>query len=85
MPADHPDTLWMLDAACGRRPDLPWLADSTDVNPDDEATMGAVCRHCPVIASCQGFAHHVGASGGFWAGAFYDASSRFLPGLGDVA
>lgn len=85
MSADCPETLWMVDAACGRRPDLPWLADSSKADPDDELTMRAVCWHCPVFGQCQNFAGRSGASGGFWAGAFYDANARCLPGLGDVA
>ncbi|GEA89734.1 WhiB family transcriptional regulator [Cellulomonas cellasea] len=85
MPADRPDTRWMIDAACGRRLDLPWLADSTKVAPDDALTMREVCGHCPVFGHCRDFADRVGASGGFWAGTSYDARTRAHPGLGDVA
>lgn len=65
----------MRKAACGSRPDLPWVADEPGLTAT--AAMQGVCRECRVLDACTGYVQDAGIVGGFWAG----LSRTLHPGL----
>lgn len=68
-------TGWMTQAACSRRPDLPWTTDTTAVPTTAVASMSAVCAGCPVMASCWAYAAAEDITGGYWAGIDRDTTT----------
>lgn len=60
-----PDRRWMVNGACVRRRELPWLADADQVTPWEDLTMRCIRRDCPVRRRCEDFAWHAGVIGGF--------------------
>lgn len=79
-----PDTRWMVNGSCTRRPDLPWVTDTDRVTPWEELTMKVLCEECPVRRRCEDFARRAEVTGGFWSGLNRDPEAT-PPGLGDVA
>jgi hypothetical protein len=58
---------WIVDAECGSRQDLPWIADQRP-NHADYAAMYDVCNQCPVVRECARYALETHIGGGFYAG-----------------
>lgn len=59
---------WVQGAACGARPDLPWIADADQVSRGERDQMAAVCFRCPVLTSCTTTADQFTVTAAFWAG-----------------
>ncbi len=89
---------WMTEGTCVTRDDLPWIADPEHATAWDRLTMAGLCRDCPVLSACAGYASREKVTAGFWAGSHRDPdlSRRFagpgwaaetlpgLAGLGDL-
>jgi len=73
------DNAWTRSAACAARPDLPWLADTTDVTAWDAETMRTVCDSCPVLLDCLAAVDELGVTGGWWAGRDRDLHAAPAP------
>lgn len=61
-------TSWMARGTCVVRCELPWTTDEHLVDPDDAATMRAICGHCPVMRECGLAVRTWRIRGGWWAG-----------------
>lgn len=64
--APEPDASWMAGAACrGLDPELFFTARGAN---DDHAAAKAICRGCPVVTACLGYALASNEKYGIWGG-----------------
>jgi len=78
----HADFAWMAEGACRNTDDLPWTADPEQTTARELLVMGAVCRGCPVLPDCAGYAKEQRVTAGFWAGRHRDPDAPSISGPG---